>query len=80
MEHLFSLLCGFVAGFVPNNKSNIHPLLLGAIFALLGTKIVYGDYDRGYQWSARDLAFLGIVGGEGVLGAWLALWVQRFSK
>ena len=73
MQHLFSVLCGFVAAFVPNHKSNIHPLILGVLFALLFTKIVFGDYDAGYQWSRNDLMFLIIVGSEGVLGAWLGL-------
>lgn len=72
-QHLFSILCGFAAAFVPNHKSNIHPLLLGLIFALLFTKIVFGDYDTGYQWSRRDVLFFVIVGSEGVLGSWLGL-------
>lgn len=78
-QHLFSVACGFAAVFVPNHKSNIHPMLLGVIFALLFTKIVFGDYDAGYQWSRNDLMFLVIVGSEGLAGAWMGLQlIQRF--
>ena len=77
-QHLFSVACGFAAAFVPNRKSNIHPMLLGVIFALLFTKIVFGYYDAGYQLSRNDLMFLVIVGSEGLVGAWLGLQlIQR---
>lgn len=69
-RHLFALGAGMVGGVIPNDKSNIHPLLMGCILAVLGTKIVFGDYDIGYQWTWSDLAFLFIVGGEGALGAY----------
>ncbi len=63
-RNFFAFIIGCIAGFIPNNKSNIPPYLLGIIFAILATKIVYGsglqgaaspnafggDYDIGYQW------------------------------
>ena len=72
-RHLFAFACGVVGGAIPNTKSNIHPMLLGAILALLMTKIVFGDYDKGYQWTASDILFLLIVGLEGAAGALLFL-------
>lgn len=77
-QHFFSVVCGLIAAFIPNNKSNIHPLLLGIIFALLFTKIVFGDYDVGYQWSRADFAFLGVVGFEGFVGAWIGSIVLKY--
>ena len=71
LQHIFSIACGLVAGIIPNTKSNIHPLLLGVIFAILFTKIVFGDYDKGYKWTPSDLLFVLIVGSEGALGAWI---------
>lgn len=68
-RHILALLAGFVGGLLPNNKSNIHPLLMGAILSILLTKIIFGDYDTGYQWSIKDMWFVLIVGGEGALGA-----------
>jgi len=71
LRDLFAFFCGCIAGITPNEKSNIHPLLLGVLFALLFTKIVFGDDDAGYQWSLSDLYFFLIVGGEGALGAFV---------
>jgi hypothetical protein len=61
-----------MAGFIPNNYSNINPLLLGAIFAVLFTKILFGDYDVGYKWTLSDVVFIIINSFEGMLGAWIS--------
>ena len=71
-RHLLAIGAGFIGGVIPNQKSNIHPLLMGFILAILLTKINFGDYDKGYRWSFSDLVFLAVVGGEGVLGAFLS--------
>lgn len=71
-RHLLAIGSGFLGGLIPNTKSNIHPLVMGAILAILLTKIIFGDYDTGYQWSLSDILFVFVVGGEGVLGAWLS--------
>ena len=72
IRHIFALVCGIIAGVIPNDKSNIDPKLLGFIFAILFTKIVFGDYDKGYQWSKSDIVFAIVVGGEGAIGAWFS--------
>ena len=69
IRHIFALFCGFISAIIPNNKSNIYPPLLGAIFAILFTKIVFGDYDAGYQWTVSDIVFTIVVGGEGAAAA-----------
>ena len=70
-RHLLAISSGVVGGLVPNEKSNIHPFLMGAILAILLTKIIFGDYDKGYRWSFSDILFLLVTGSEGALGAWL---------
>ncbi len=70
-RHLIAIASGVLGGSIPNKTSNIHPLLMGAILAILVSKILVGDYDAGYQWTFSDLLFVGIVGLEGVFGAWL---------
>lgn len=42
-RHLLALAAGVLGGFVPNQKSNIHPLLMGALLAIFLTKILFGD-------------------------------------
>ena len=71
-RHLLALAFGFFGGLLPNKKSNIHPLLMGFILAILATKVVFGDYDTGYAWTRRDIIFVLIVGGEGALGGYLS--------
>jgi hypothetical protein len=71
-RHLISVSAGILAGYIPNNHSNIHPLLMGAILAILLTKILIGDYDRRYQWTYSDFVFGFITACEGMLGALIA--------
>lgn len=70
-RHLLALASGILGGAIPNQKSNLHPFLLGALFALLIVKLVYGDYDIGFQFSLADIMFVIVIGLEGVLGAFL---------
>jgi hypothetical protein len=70
-RHAVALLAGMIGGLLPNDKSNIHPLLMGAILAFLATKVLVGDYDRGYAWTSMDLVFVCVTAAEGVLGAYL---------
>ena len=70
---LTAFLLGIGAAFVPNKKSNIHPVLLGAIFGFLFTKILLGDYDRGYAWTFSDLAFFLHTTLAGAAGAWITI-------
>jgi hypothetical protein len=69
-RNAFALLCGLIGGIIPNNKSNINPVLMGFILSILVTKIIYGDYDKGYQWSINDIYFVIVVGGLGSFGSW----------
>ena len=70
-RHLLALASGILGGAIPNVKSNIHPFLLGSLLALLIVKLVYGDYDIGFQFSLEDLIFVLVIGLEGALGAWI---------
>lgn len=71
-RHILAISLGFIGGLIPNKKSNINHLLMGAIFALLFSKILVGDYDTGYQWTYSDILFVLIVGTEGFIGAWIS--------
>lgn len=68
-RHILALACGILGGSLPNNKSNMHPLLTGAILAGLLVKIIYGDYDIGFVWSVSDIVFWTVTILEGLIGA-----------
>ena len=71
-RHILAIILGAIGGLIPNNKSNIHPYLMGIIIALLFSKIIVGDYDSGYQWSYFDILFILVVGFEGFIGAFIS--------
>lgn len=71
-RHLLALAAGIVGGFLPNDISNIHPLLMGATFALFFVKVLLGDLDPGFKFTLRDILFLAIFASEGAIGAWIA--------
>jgi hypothetical protein len=56
-RHIVAIVSGIVGGFIPNDKSNIHPSIMGAILAVLAVKVLIGDYDQGYQWTWKDIVF-----------------------
>ena len=68
-RHILAIAAGVVGGSLSNEKSNINPLIIGGIVAGFTVKMVYGDYDEGYQWSFSDIIFWIITILEGVLGA-----------
>jgi hypothetical protein len=70
-RHLLAIAAGIIGGLIPNKHSNIHPLVMGAILAILFTKVIFGDYDKGYQFTVSDILFATIVGTEGMIGAYL---------
>jgi hypothetical protein len=70
-SHLLAFSAGVLGAAIPNDRSNIHPLLMGALVSLFFVKVLLGDYDIGYTWTVSDIAFALIVGLEGVFGALL---------
>lgn len=75
-QTIFNIISGYLAGSLPNKKSNIHPLLLGAIVGFFARKIVYGDYDKGYNWTIYDILFFIISVFLGIFGAFLAMNIK----
>lgn len=68
-RHILAVACGILGGVLPNTKSNAHPFLIGALVAAFAVKLIYGDYDSGYQWTFSDLIFWTVTLLEGVFGA-----------
>jgi hypothetical protein len=68
-RHILAILSGMLGGVIPNDKSNIHPLIMGAILAILAVKVLIGDYDPLYQWTWKDIVFVLTTICEGAIGA-----------
>lgn len=69
-----SFMVGYLATLIPNKKSNIHPLIASAIFGLLFAKIVFGDWDRGFQFTYLDIIYSITVIFFAILGGMMSLW------
>jgi len=70
-SHLLAVSAGVLGGAIPNDRSNLHPLLMGALFSLFFVKVLLGDYDTGYTWTGSDILFGLTLGLEGIFGALL---------
>ena len=69
-----SFMVGYLATLIPNNKSNIHPLITSGIFGFLFSKIVFGDWDRGFQFTYLDIVYSITIIFFAVLGGIFSLW------
>ena len=70
-RHILALAAGIVGAYFPNEKSNSIPTINGALFAAFAVKFLYGDYDKGYQWTMSDIVFWIITLLEGYLAAYM---------
>lgn len=64
-RHLLAIASGVFSGFIPTSKSFLHPILLGAILAVVYVKLMLGGIDG-------NLLFLCVFASEGAFGAWIA--------
>lgn len=71
-RHLLAFASGVLGGFIPNNFSNIPPILMGAALALFYVKVLLGDLDYGLNFTVKDVLFVLVFASEGALGAWIA--------
>ena len=69
-----TFMVGYLATLIPNKKSNIHPLVASGIFGLLFAKIVFGDWDRGFQFTNLDIIYGIMVIFSAILGGLASLW------
>ena len=72
-----TVVIGYLAALVPNRLSNIPPLVLAVLVGALSSKVIYGDWDRGYAWTWSDAVFWAVSAVEALLGGLIALAVRQ---
>ena len=77
---LSTMVGGYIGALIPNKVSNIPHLALAVIVGSLVSKIIYGDFDMGYQWTKSDLYYWILTVIESLLGGYIALYVKNRSK
>lgn len=78
-RHILAIAGGIVGAAIPNKTSNIHPFITAAVFAFFAVKIIYGDYDKGYQWTVSDILFAVVIIIEAILGAFIITQLNKTS-
>jgi len=74
-----TIIGGYIGALIPNNNSNIHPLIMSVIIGSLFSKCIYGDFDVGYQWTISDIYFWIFTILESLLGGLLAINLQKLK-
>ena len=75
-----TIIGGYIGALIPNNNSNIHPLLMAIIIGSLFSKCIYGDFDIGYQWTISDLYYWFFTILEALLGGIIYINLQKLNK
>jgi len=75
-----TIIGGYIGALIPNNNSNIHPLLMSIIIGSLFSKCIYGDFDVGYQWTISDLYYWFFTILEALLGGIISINLQKINK
>jgi hypothetical protein len=70
-RHLLAIASGVFGGALPFEKPGPVKYTLCAVLAIIIVKLFYGDLDKGFQLTWKDLPFYVVIGGEGAFGAWL---------
>ena len=51
-------MIAYLAALLPSEKSNIPPLLSSLILGVFLSKLFFGDFDEGYNWTMYDMYFV----------------------
>ena len=77
---IVTIIAGYSGALLPNKLSNIPHLLMAVILGSLVSKVVFGDFDIGYQWTQSDIYYWFITLIEALIGGYLALYVKKLSN
>jgi hypothetical protein len=53
---------------------------MSVIIGSLVSKVVFGDFDVGYQWTQSDIYYWFITITEALIGGYLAIYVKKLSN
>lgn len=76
LQFILTVIGGFLGALIPNKVSNIPHLLMSVIIGSLLSKTIYGDFDRGYQWSYSDIYYWFVTIVESLVGGYIAIFLK----
>ena len=77
---IVTIIAGYSGALLPNKLSNIPHLFMAVRLGSLVSKVVFGDFDIGYQWTQSDIYYWFITLIEALIGGYLALYVKKLSN
>ena len=77
---IITIIAGFIGSLIPNRLSNIPHLWMSVIIGGLTSKIMYGDFDIGYQWTTSDIYYWFVTIIESLIGGIFAIFVGTFYR
>jgi len=80
MQVITTIIGGYIGALIPNKLSNIPHLLMAVIIGSLVSKVVYGDFDVGYQWTQSDIYYWFVTVIEALIGGYLAVYAKKISN
>jgi len=80
MQVIATIIGGYIGALIPNKLSNIPHLLMAVIIGSLVSKVVYGDFDVGYQWTQSDIYYWFVTVIEALIGGYLAVYAKKISN
>ena len=76
---LTTIIGGYLGALLPNKLSNIPHLMMAMIIGSLFSKIIYGDFDKGFQFTKSDILYWIVTFIEALVGGTIALWIRSIS-
>lgn len=76
---LTTIIGGYIGAIIPNNNSNIHPLIMSVIIGSLFSKCIYGDFDIGYQWTISDIYYWIITIIQSLIGGFIGINLRQLN-
>jgi hypothetical protein len=77
---ILTIIGGFIGAILPNKLSNVNHLLMAVIIGSLFSKVIYGDFDVGYQWTRSDVYYWFVTIVESLIGGFVALYVKSLQN
>ena len=74
---IVTILFGIIGAIIQSPKSNIHPLLGAVLLGSFMSKSLYGDWDRGYNWTISDIFYWIATIVEALIGGLIALQLSK---
>lgn len=79
-QYVTTFMIAYLAALLPSNKSNIPPLLSSIVLGVFLSKLFFGDFDYGYQWTTNDMYFVLIMSLISLCAGMLSIYISNISN